>query len=114
MLLQVRQVRKMGPLDKVLEMIPGAGKIKGLENAQLDPRRLAHVEAVILSMTREERQNPHIIKGSRRRRIAQGSGCSVQTVNQVLKQYEQMNLMMKRFAQGKGTKLPKGFPPIPM
>ena len=114
MLLQVRQVRKMGPLDKVLEMIPGAGKIKGLENAQLDPRRLAHVEAVILSMTREERQNPHIIKGSRRRRIAQGSGCSVQTVNQVLKQYEQMNLMMKRFTQGKGTRFPKGFPPIPM
>lgn len=114
MLLQIRQVRKMGPLEKILEMIPGAGRIKGLENALLDPRRLAHVEAIILSMTREERQNPHIIKGSRRRRIALGSGCTVQMVNQVLKQYEQMNLLMKRFALGKGAKLPRGFPPLPM
>ncbi len=114
MLLQIRQVRKMGPLEKILEMIPGAGRIKGLENALLDPRRLAHVEAIILSMTREERQNPHIIKGSRRRRIALGSGCTVQMVNQVLKQYEQMNLLMKRFALGKGPKLPRGFPPLPM
>jgi signal recognition particle subunit SRP54 len=112
MLLQIRQVRKMGPLEKVLEMIPGAGRIKGFENAQLDPRRLAHVEAIILSMTREERQNPQIIKGSRRRRIALGSGCTVQMVNQVLKQYEQMNLLMNRFAPGKGAKLPREFPPL--
>lgn len=113
MLLQIRQVRKMGPLDKILEMIPGAGSIKGLQNAQMDPGRLASVEAVILSMTRQERENPLIIKGSRRRRIALGSGTSVQVVNQVLKQFEQMNLLMKRFAPGKkGMKLPKGFPPI--
>jgi len=114
MLLQIRQVRKMGPLDKVLEMIPGAGRIKGLDNVQLDPGRLAHVEAVILSMTKKERENPQIIKGSRRRRIAQGSGTSVQMVNQVLKQFEQMSMLMKRFATGKGAKLPRGFPPIPM
>jgi len=79
----------------------------------MDPGRLASVEAVILSMTRQERENPLIIKGSRRRRIALGSGTSVQVVNQVLKQFEQMNLLMKRFAPGKkGMKLPKGFPPI--
>lgn len=115
MLLQIRQVRKMGPLDKILEMIPGAGNIKGIQNAQMDPRRLVQVEAVILSMTREERDNPVIIKGSRRRRIALGSGTSVQTVNQVLKQFQQMNELMKHFGPGKkGMKLPKGFPPIRM
>ncbi|MDT8285292.1 MAG: signal recognition particle protein, partial [Thermovirgaceae bacterium] len=115
MLLQIRQVKKMGPLDKILEMIPGAGNIKGIQNAQMDPARLARVEAVILSMTRQERENPQIIKGSRRRRIALGSGTSVQVVNQVLKQFQQMNIMMKRFGSGKkGMKLPKGFPPMPM
>jgi len=115
MLLQIRQVRKMGPLDKILEMIPGAGNIKGLQDAQMDPERLVRVEAVILSMTKQERENPQIIKGSRRRRIAQGSGTSVQIVNQVLKQFEQMNVLMKRFAPGKkGMKMPKGFPPMPM
>jgi signal recognition particle subunit SRP54 len=115
MLLQIRQVRKMGPLDKILEMLPGAGSIKGLQDAQMDPRRLARVEAIILSMTREERGNPQIIKGGRRRRIAMGSGTSVQMVNQVLKQFQQMNELMKRFAPGKrGMKLPKGFPPIRM
>jgi signal recognition particle subunit SRP54 len=96
-------------------MIPGARNIKGIENAQMDPRRLGQVEAVILSMTKEERENPQIIKGSRRRRIALGSGTSVQMVNQVLKQFEQMNMLMKRFAPGKkGMKLPRGFPPMPM
>ncbi len=115
MLLQIRQVRKMGPLDKILEMIPGAGNIKGLQGAEMDPRRLARVEAIILSMTREERGNPQIIKGGRRRRIAMGSGTSVQMVNQVLKQFQQMNELMKRFAPGKrGMKLPKGFPPVRM
>ncbi|MDO9509207.1 MAG: signal recognition particle protein [Thermovirgaceae bacterium] len=115
MLLQIRQVKKMGQLDKILEMIPGAGSIKGIQNAQMDPGRLTHVEAVILSMTRQERENPQIIKGSRRRRIALGSGTSVQMVNQVLKQFEQMNILMKRFGAGKkGMKLPKGFPPMPM
>ena len=115
MLLQIRQVKKMGPLDKILEMIPGAGNLKGIQNAQMDPARLARVEAVILSMTRQERENPQIIKGSRRRRIALGSGTSVQVVNQVLKQFQQMNIMMKRFGSGKkGMKLPKGFPPMSM
>ncbi|HDQ93049.1 MAG TPA: signal recognition particle protein, partial [Synergistetes bacterium] len=115
MLLQIRQVRKMGPLDRILDMIPGAGKIKGLQDAQMDPRRLARVEAIILSMTKEERKTPQIIKGGRRRRIALGSGTSVQMVNQVLKQFQQMNELMKRFAPGKGgMKLPKGFPPIKM
>ncbi|HRV72144.1 MAG TPA: signal recognition particle protein, partial [Thermovirgaceae bacterium] len=115
MLLQIRQVRKMGPLDKILEMMPGSANIKGLQGAEMDPRRLARVEAIILSMTREERGNPQIIKGGRRRRIAMGSGTSVQMVNQVLKQFQQMNELMKRFAPGKrGMKLPKGFPPVRM
>jgi len=117
LLQQIRQVKKMGPLEKVLEMLPGAGQMKQLKNAQVDPKRLARTEAVILSMTPAERRNPQIIKGSRRRRIANGSGTSVQMVNQVLKQFQQMNMLMKRMGKmkkGKGVSMPGGFPPFPM
>lgn len=108
MLLQLQQIKKLGPLDKVLEMLPVPGISKALKNQDADMSKLKYTEAIILSMTRKERNNPEIIKGSRRRRIAQGSGTSVQMVNQVLAQYEQMKNMMKSFGKmgGKGFKMP--------
>ncbi len=122
MLTQLRQIQKMGPLEKVLEMLPIPGVSKALKNADIDPKRIKHTEAVILSMTPRERRNPDIIKGSRRRRIAQGSGTTVQMVNQVLAQYEQMKTMMKSFGKfaddskhtGKGGKGKKGKGPFKM
>ncbi|HHZ03847.1 signal recognition particle protein [Acetomicrobium hydrogeniformans] len=111
LLVQLRQIQKLGPLDKVMDMLPLPGKVKS-QVSDIDFRRIKHVEAVILSMTPEERKRPEIIKGSRKRRIASGSGTSVQMVNQVLKQYEQMKEIFKRFGKGKGKfkglKLPKG------
>ena len=109
LLMQLEQVEKMGPLEKILDLIPGASKLK-VDSGDLDPNRLKRVKAVIQSMTRQERRNPAIIKGSRRRRIAEGSGTSVQTVNQVLKQYEQMNQLWKQFGKGrKGSSLGRLF-----
>jgi len=109
MLLQLQQVQKMGPLDKVLEMLPIPGAAKALKDAPIDNRRIKQTEAIILSMTLKERRNPEIIKGGRRRRIAEGSGTTVQMVNQLLAQYEQMKSMMKSFGQmgGKGFKMPQ-------
>ena len=108
MLLQLQQIKKLGPLDKVLEMLPVPGISKALKNQDADMSKPKYTEAIILSMTRKERNNPEIIKGSRRRRIAQGSGTSVQMVNQLLAQYEQMKNMMKSFGKmgGKGFKMP--------
>ena len=110
MLLQLQQIQKMGPLEKVLEMLPGGSK--ALKDANIDPKRMKQTEAIILSMTLKERRNPEIIKGSRRRRIAEGSGTTVQMVNQVLAQYEQMKTMMKGLGRmasgGKGFKMPPG------
>ena len=110
LLLQFEQIEKMGPLDKVLEMIPGFSRMKGMGSDELDTKRMKQSKAVIQSMTREERREPSIIKGSRRRRIAQGSGTSVQMVNQLLAQYEQMRKLWKQFGKqgGKGIRLPKG------
>lgn len=110
MLLQLRQVQKLGPLDKVIEMIPIPGASSALKNADIDPNRIKRTEAIILSMTPAERRNPDIIKGARRRRIAGGSGTSVQMVNQVLAQFNQMKAMMKSFGKmgGKGFKMPRG------
>lgn len=93
---QLRQVRKMGPLDELLGMLPGANKIKGLQNLQIDEKQIAHVEAIILSMTKEERENPEIINASRKKRIARGSGRPVQEVNRLLKQFNEMKKMMKQ------------------
>ncbi|MDO4988573.1 MAG: signal recognition particle protein [Synergistes sp.] len=104
MLMQLRQIQKLGPLEKVLEMLPIPGMSKALKDADIDPKRIKHIEAIILSMTPKERRSPEVIKGGRRKRIAQGSGTSVQMVNQVLAQYDQMRNMMKSFgkmSQGK-------------
>lgn len=108
---QLEQVRKMGPLDDLLSMLPGANKIKGLKNIQVDEKQLSRVEAIIRSMTKEEKRNPEIINASRRKRIAKGSGTSVQDVNRLLKQFAEMKKMMKQMtsmAKGKrkGFKLP--------
>lgn len=99
---QFKQIRKMGSLEQILGMIPGIGRqLKGLE---LDENELKHTEAIIFSMTLEERRKPHIINGNRRRRIASGSGTSVQQVNQLLKQYEQLRKMMKQMGKTKGRR----------
>jgi signal recognition particle subunit SRP54 len=99
---QMKQVRKMGPLQNVLGMMPGMGKaMKQLRSANVDERELDRLEAMILSMTPEERARPEIIKGSRRKRIAQGSGTNVAAVNNLVKQFDQMRKMMKQLASGK-------------
>jgi signal recognition particle subunit SRP54 len=105
MLLQLQQIKKLGPLDKLMETLPIPGGSKMLKGADMDLSRLKYAEAVIQSMTKKERRSPEIIKGSRRRRIAEGSGTSVQIVNQVLAQYEQMKTMMKSL----GKMNPKSF-----
>jgi signal recognition particle subunit SRP54 len=91
----MRQVRRMGPLDGLLGLLPGMNP-KLLKQANADPKKLAHVEAIILSMTPQERRRPKVLNGSRRARIARGAGRPVQEVNTLLKQYEQMQKMMKR------------------
>ncbi|EIJ81526.1 signal recognition particle protein [Bacillus methanolicus PB1] len=103
---QLGQVRKMGPLDELLKMMPGANKIKGLNNLTIDEKQIAHVEAIIKSMTKEEKIHPEIINASRRKRIAKGSGTTIQEVNRLLKQFEDMKKMMKQMAgmQQKGKR----------
>jgi signal recognition particle subunit SRP54 len=99
---QMRQVRKMGPLQNVLGMMPGMGKAaKQMRQVNMDEAELDRLEAIILSMTPAERANPTMIDGSRRKRIAQGSGTTVQAVNQLVKQFAQMRKMMSQLAQGK-------------
>jgi signal recognition particle subunit SRP54 len=97
---QMKQVRKMGPLSGIIGMLPGMGAMKQLKNAPIDESELDRVEAIILSMTPRERANPGLINGSRRKRIANGSGTKVQSVNQVVKQFDQMKVLMKSMANG--------------
>ena len=106
---QLQQVRNMGPLDQVLGMIPGFAASKQLKDFQPDEKDLKHVEAIIYSMTPGERRKPEIINGSRRQRIAAGSGTSVQEVNRLLKQFEQARKMMKGLSD-MGKKGKKKFP----
>src|SRR4051794_22596416 len=98
---QMRQVRKMGPLSGLIGMLPGMGAMKQLKNADVDEGELDRVEAIILSMTPAERANPGMINGSRRKRIANGSGTRVQHVNQLVKQFDQMRKMMRSMVGGK-------------
>ncbi len=99
-LVQLKQIKKLGPLENIIKMLPGAKKM-GLSNVQINPKDMAHIEAIILSMTPYERRHPEILKNSRKQRIAKGSGRSVEEVNRLLKQFEQMKLMMKQFNSGK-------------
>ena len=96
---QMKQIKKLGPLENLIKLLPGAKKM-GLTNVNIDPKQLAHVEAIILSMTPKERKNPDIIKASRKTRIAKGCGLSVQEVNKLLMQFEQMKKMMKQMSNG--------------
>jgi signal recognition particle subunit SRP54 len=108
---QMQEVRSMGPLDQLVGMIPGMQRLP--QNVAVDERQLTRVEAIIRSMTPEERQRPQVINGSRRKRIAAGSGTTVQDVNRLLKQFEQMQKMMKTLGRSgksrRGTRFPAGF-----
>ena len=105
---QIRQLRKLGPLESILSMMPQVGLLKDLKNVKVDEKEITRVVAIIDSMTPKERGNHMLINGSRRRRIARGSGTTVQEVNQLLKQYSQMRKMMKSFSGGfLGRKLGK-------
>lgn len=106
---QMEQVRKMGPLEELISMLPGVGNIKGLKDLKVDERKLRQVEAIVRSMTREEKQNPEIINASRKKRIAQGSGTSIQDVNRLLKQFQDMKKMMKHLTSMAQKKKRKGF-----
>ena len=96
---QFNQMKKFGSFESIIKMIPGAKKM-GLTNIQIDPKQMARVEAIVLSMTSKERKNPEIIKASRKERIAKGSGTSVQEVNKLLKQFEESKKMMKMMSNG--------------
>ena len=96
----LKQIRKLGPLENLIKMIPGASKM-GLNNVKIDPKDLSHIEAIILSMTPYERKHPEILKAERKKRIAKGSGRSVEEVNRLLKQFDQMKVMMKSMKNGK-------------
>lgn len=96
---QMQQIKKLGPLENLIKMIPGAKKM-GLNNVKINPKDMAHIEAIIQSMTPEERKNPNILKASRKLRIAKGSGRSVEEVNRLLKQFEEMKKMMKMMQNG--------------
>lgn len=101
---QLNQIKKLGPLENLLKMIPGAKKM-GLDNAKIDPKQMAHIEAIVLSMTPEERHNPDIIRASRKQRIAKGCGLTVTDVNRLLNQFEEMKKMMKML-NNKNFKMP--------
>ena len=103
-LVQLKAIKKLGPLENMLKLIPGASKM-GLNNITIDPKQISHIEAIISSMTKKERKNPDIIKASRKKRIASGSGRSVEEVNRLLNQFENMKKMMKQFKNG-NMKLP--------
>ncbi len=103
----MKQIQKLGPLEGVLKMIPGVNT-KMLKQAKVDPKRMAHIEAIVLSMTPQERRTPGVINGSRRSRIAKGAGRPVSEVNRLLDQFRDMQKMMKKMAGGGGMRLPPG------
>ncbi len=105
---QIRMIRNLGPIENILKMIPGLGS--KLKHFKVDEKRFVKIEAIINSMTPEERQNPHIINGSRKKRIARGSGTTIMDVNQVLKQYKEMKKMMKKMKKSGKMKLPFNLP----
>jgi signal recognition particle subunit SRP54 len=102
---QMQEVRKMGPISQLMEMIPGFAQVSRQVSAEETDQQFSRVEAIINSMTRQERRDPRIINGSRKRRIARGSGTTVQEVNQLLKQFRQMQNMMRQLGRGRGRGL---------
>ncbi len=113
-LYQLEQLKKMGPIEDVIGMLPGANKLKGLKDIKVNDKQLIRTEAIIKSMTKKEKENPEIINASRRLRIANGSGTTIQDVNRLIKQFEDMKKMMKQFSggtkKGKGKKGLNKFP----
>ena len=113
---QIKQLRKLGPLEGLLGMMPQMGPLKGLKDVKVDEKEITRIVAIIDSMTREERHNHMLINGTRRRRIAKGSGTSVQEVNNLLKQYSQARKMMRSFSTGSfmglGKRLKGKLPPM--
>ncbi|GIP36782.1 signal recognition particle protein [Paenibacillus sp. J31TS4] len=105
---QMEQMKKMGPLDQLLEMLPGMNKVKGMKDLKIDDRQMDRVVAIVKSMTTEEKRRPELLNASRRKRIAAGSGNSIQEVNRLIKQFEDMRKMMKQFSGMMGPKGPKG------
>jgi signal recognition particle subunit SRP54 len=105
---QLTQIRKMGPLDQILGMLPNMGPLRGISKMQVDEKELIHIEAIINSMTHKERQQHHILNGSRRKRIALGSGRPVHEINRLLKQYVEMRKMMKSLNRGIVPRMFKG------
>ncbi|MFD3258301.1 signal recognition particle protein [Paenibacillus lentus] len=109
---QMDQVKKLGPLDQIMDMIPGMGKMKQMKDIKVDEKQMGRVEAIVHSMTKEEKQNPDMINHSRRKRIAAGSGTTLADVNRLIKQFDEMRRMMKQFSdmmgpKGKGSKMMK-------
>jgi len=102
---QLQEMQKMGPVSQLVEMVPGLSSLTRRAGAEVDESRLKKVEAIILSMTPEERRNPDIIDGSRKRRIAKGSGTTPQDINQLLNQFRQTQKLMKQMAQGRGKNM---------
>jgi signal recognition particle subunit SRP54 len=100
----MKQIQKMGPLEGLLGLLPGVN-MKALKQAKVDPRRMRHLEAIVLSMTPQERKQPGIINGSRRARIAKGAGRPISEVNKLLDQFRDMQKMMKKMAKG-GPRMP--------
>ncbi|OBR62848.1 signal recognition particle protein [Paenibacillus oryzae] len=106
---QMEQVRKLGPLDQLMDMLPGMGKMKsGMKDMKVDERQLGRVEAIVRSMTKAEKQNPELLNHSRRKRVAAGSGTTIVEVNRLIKQFDDMKKMMKQFSSMMGPKGPKG------
>lgn len=106
---QMDQVKQMGPLDELINMIPGANRMRGMKNVQVDEKQITQVEAIIQSMTIEERRDPAILNASRKRRIAKGSGTNVSQVNRLIKQFNDMKKMMKQMTNMQKGKKGKGF-----
>ncbi|GGD68606.1 signal recognition particle protein [Paenibacillus nasutitermitis] len=105
---QMDQVRKLGPLDQLMDMMPGMGKMKEMKNLKVDEKQINRVEAIVKSMTKDEKRKPEILNHSRRKRIATGSGTTVADVNRLIKQFDDMRKMMKQFSSMMGPKGPKG------
>ncbi len=105
---QLRQIRKMGPLEQILGMLPNLGPLRGLGNMKVDEKELIHIEAIINSMTPEERAHHHLLNGTRRKRIARGSGRPVQEINRLLKQYVETRKMMKSLSRGIVPRMMRG------
>ncbi|AJS59261.1 signal recognition particle protein [Paenibacillus sp. IHBB 10380] len=105
---QMDQVKKLGPLDQIMDMIPGMGKMKQAKDIKVDDKQMGRIEAIVFSMTKEEKQHPNMIDHNRRKRIATGSGTNIAEVNRLIKQFDEMRRMMKQFSDMMGPKGPKG------